>query len=319
MNTIEFTTNPLSEEVDFITRQINQETAEYGEATPFAFYIRDDQGTIIASANGFVIYGTIYTDQLWVHKDHRGEGLARKIMDNVHAYGKSEGCKIATVQTMNFQGAQGFYEKLGYGEDFRREGYVNGSRCVFMKKDLPSRNEEIEKAFIDEPEKLNSTIDLCPYDESWATLYTEQASLIEEAMSDLPIAVSHVGSTSVPGLSAKPIIDIVLEVPDAADEDAYVSLLESAGFILKAREPDWFVEHRLFNKDDVQVNLHVFTQGCSEVQKMIRFRDHLRSHPDDLALYQQKKEELAKQVWEYTQHYADAKSDVIQTILSRMK
>jgi GNAT superfamily N-acetyltransferase len=136
MNKIEYSKNPSASDIDFLTQQINQETAEYGEAYPFAFFIRDDEAHIIAGANGFVIYGAIYTDQLWVHKGHRGQGFARKIMDKVHEFGALEGCKIATVQTMSFQGAQAFYEKLAYVQDFKRTGYVNSSNCIFMRKAL---------------------------------------------------------------------------------------------------------------------------------------------------------------------------------------
>ena len=133
---IEYTNNPSASDIEFLTKQINKETSEYGEAYPFAFFMRDDAAEIIAGANGFVIYGAIYTDQLWVDKDYRGQGFAKKIMDKVHEFGKLEGCKIATVQTMSFQGAQSFYEKLGYVQDFKRAGYVNGSNCIFMRKAL---------------------------------------------------------------------------------------------------------------------------------------------------------------------------------------
>ena len=133
---IEYTKNPATSDIDFITKQINQETSKYGKSSPFAFFMKNDAAEIIASANGFVIYGAIYTDQLWVNKDYRGQGFAKKIMDKVHEFGKLEGCKIATVQTMNFQGAHPFYEKLGYVQDFKRTGYVNGSNCIFMKKAL---------------------------------------------------------------------------------------------------------------------------------------------------------------------------------------
>ena len=136
MNKIEYTKNPATSDIDFLTKQINQETSEYGEAYPFAFFMRDDAAEIIAGANGFVIYGVLYTDQLWVDKDHRGKGFAKKIMDKVHEFGLLEGCEIATVQTMSFQGAQNFYEKLGYVQDFKRAGYANGSHCIFMRKPL---------------------------------------------------------------------------------------------------------------------------------------------------------------------------------------
>jgi GNAT superfamily N-acetyltransferase len=136
MNKIEYQENPATSDIDFLTKQINQETSEYGEAYPFAFFMRNDDSKIIAGANGFVIYGAIYTDQLWVDKDYRKQGFAKKIMDKVHEFGKLEGCKIATVQTMSFQGAQVFYEKLGYVQDFKRVGYINGSKCIFMRKAL---------------------------------------------------------------------------------------------------------------------------------------------------------------------------------------
>ena len=136
MNKIEYTKNPATSDINFLTKKINQETPEYFDAYPFAFFMRDEDSKIIAGANGFVIYGAIYTDQLWVDKDYRRQGFAKKIMDKVHEFGKLEGCKIATVQTMSFQGAQVFYEKLGYVQDFKRVGYVNGSNCIFMRKAL---------------------------------------------------------------------------------------------------------------------------------------------------------------------------------------
>ncbi|GAB4232781.1 MAG: hypothetical protein Tsb0021_11530 [Chlamydiales bacterium] len=136
MKKIEFNKNPSSDDIDFLTRKINDETVEFGSAYPFGIFIRDDDNNLIAGANGFVIYGSIYTDQLWVKKECRGQGYGREIMDKVHEFGKSEGCKIATVQTMDFQNVANFYRKLGYRTDFKRPGYTSGSSCIFMKKDL---------------------------------------------------------------------------------------------------------------------------------------------------------------------------------------
>jgi GNAT superfamily N-acetyltransferase len=133
---IEFTKNPTDSDIAFVTKQINQETLEYGEAFPFAFFIRDGEENIIGAANGFLVYGAIYTDQLWVNKFYRRQGFARKIMEKVHKFGKNEGCNFAIVQTMSFQGAQPFYEKLGYVQDFKRSGYVRESDCIFMRKSL---------------------------------------------------------------------------------------------------------------------------------------------------------------------------------------
>lgn len=128
--------------------------------------------------------------------------------------------------------------------------------------------------------------------------------------------LEHAGSTSVPELAAKPQIDIVLVVSDTADEPAYVPDMEAAGYVLRIREPDWF-EHRLFGGPDTVINLHVFSAGCPEVERMLRFRDHLRRHEADRLLYERTKRALAARTWEYTQNYADAKTAVIQEILTR--
>lgn len=133
---IEKTLSPCNKDIDFLTQKINAETPEYGVAHPFAFFIRDDKMKIIAGANGLVIYGEIYTAQLWVDPYFRKQGLGHKLMAQVHELGKSEDCKLAVVQTMSFQGAIDFYTALGYEIDFERPGYVRGSRCLFLKKDL---------------------------------------------------------------------------------------------------------------------------------------------------------------------------------------
>jgi GNAT superfamily N-acetyltransferase len=134
LDKIEFTKNPSVNDIDYITEKINLETSSYGKASPFAFFIRDDDSKIIAGANGFLIYGAVYTDQLWVAESHRRKGWASKIMKKIHELGKKERCRIATVETMTFQGAQEFYENLGYIQDFKQDGYVAGSECIFMKK-----------------------------------------------------------------------------------------------------------------------------------------------------------------------------------------
>jgi GrpB-like predicted nucleotidyltransferase (UPF0157 family) len=125
-----------------------------------------------------------------------------------------------------------------------------------------------------------------------------------------------VGSTSVPGLAAKPIIDMVLEVPDASDERAYAGALESAGFVLHIRD-DWWLAHRLFRTPGRDVHLHVFSAGCPETDRMVLFRDWLRSNAADRELYARTKRELAARNWKYMQQYADAKTDVVRTITAR--
>jgi GNAT superfamily N-acetyltransferase len=133
---IQFTSSPASAEIDFLTQKINAETPEFGEAYPFAFFLRDERSSIIAGCNGSVIFGSIYTDQLWVHPDHRNNGLGYELMEAVHDYGRKSGCTMATVATMSSQGAKAFYEKLGYISDFERPGYTQNSSCHFMRKEL---------------------------------------------------------------------------------------------------------------------------------------------------------------------------------------
>jgi GrpB-like predicted nucleotidyltransferase (UPF0157 family) len=117
-------------------------------------------------------------------------------------------------------------------------------------------------------------------------------------------------------LPAKPVIDINLEVADTTDEDAYVPQLEAAGYVLRIREPEWF-EHRLLKGVDPSVNLHVFPAGCAELERMLSFRDDLRANEAERELYLRTKRELAAQTWEHVQHYADAKSDVVEEIMRR--
>ena len=128
--------------------------------------------------------------------------------------------------------------------------------------------------------------------------------------------IEHVGSTSVRGPSAKPIIDIVLEVPDSADETRYVPDMEAAGYVLCIREADWF-EHRLFKGPDTNINLHVFSAGCAEVDRMLLFREWLRANAADRELYARTKQDLAARDWKFMQQYADAKTAVVKEIMAR--
>lgn len=180
------------------------------------------------------------------------------------------------------------------------------------------REEEFLAAHVGVPPRLDSPIELYEADPDWPHAYERRAAVVTDALGGVVRAVEHVGSTSVPGLPAKPILDMVLAVPDAADEEAYVPALESVGYTLEIREPDWY-EHRVLRLPHRRpaVNLHVFTAGCPEIRRMLRFRDWLREHDEDRDLYAATKRELAARTWKYTQHYADAKNGVIDEILAR--
>src|SRR6266542_172051 len=165
-------------------------------------------------------------------------------------------------------------------------------------------DDELRKAFVGEPSPLQAPIEIRDYDPAWSRLYEREAARIRSTLGDQVVRLEHAGSTSVPGLPAKPVIDIVLEVPDSSDESAYVPDLEGAGYVLRIREPDWF-EHRVFKGADTNLNLHVFSAGCLETDRMVLFRDWLRSNEADRDLYARTKRELASRDWKYTQQYAD--------------
>jgi len=139
---------------------------------------------------------------------------------------------------------------------------------------------------------------------------------IRGALGDRVFRIEHVGSTSVPRLAAKPIIDVVLVVADTADEAAYLPDLEAAGYILRIREPDWY-EHRMFKGPLTNVNLHCFSDGCPEIERMLVFRDWLRANEVDRDLYERTKRDLAAKTWKYVQNYADAKTAIVEEILAR--
>lgn len=133
------TLNPKSEEINLLTQKLNEESQKEGvtaKAFPFAFYIKDENGQLIGGCNGAVIFGSIYTDQLWVSANYRKQGMGRKLMDKVHQLGREESCKMATVSTMDFQNAIQFYKKLGYNSCYIREGYHNEAKCFFLEKKL---------------------------------------------------------------------------------------------------------------------------------------------------------------------------------------
>jgi GrpB-like predicted nucleotidyltransferase (UPF0157 family) len=178
--------------------------------------------------------------------------------------------------------------------------------------------EEIRASWVGEPRPLAGRIVLADYDPAWPERYRREADRVRAALGDRALLLEHVGSTSVPGLAAKPIVDMVLEVADSADERAWLPALEAAGYVLVIREPDWY-QHRVLKGPDTEVNLHVFPRDCPEVQRMLAFRDHLRANRSDRELYERTKRELTERDWKYVQNYADAKTAVVEEIVARAR
>ena len=171
---------------------------------------------------------------------------------------------------------------------------------------------------VGDPHPVSRQITLVDSDPAWPAQFEREAGRIRRALGEAALMVEHIGSTAIPGLIAKPILDILLVVAKSADEASYVPALEEAGYIFHLREPEWH-EHRLLKGSEVAVNLHVFSQGSPETERVLLFRDWLRQSHADRELYAQTKRHLAAQRWQKTQEYADAKSEVVEAILARAR
>ena len=182
----------------------------------------------------------------------------------------------------------------------------------------PLTEEQIRAAQVGELVPLVAPVQIVDYDHEWPRLYGREAEGVQSTLGDRVLLIEHVGSTSVPELAAKPLIDMLLVVANSADESAYVPALETAGYVLRIREPDWY-EHRMFKGPNTDINLHVFSSGCREIDRMLLFRDWLRSNESDRRLYEHTKRELARNNWKYMQNYADAKTAVVEEILARAR
>jgi GrpB-like predicted nucleotidyltransferase (UPF0157 family) len=185
-----------------------------------------------------------------------------------------------------------------------------------MAGQTPTTEEEMRAAHVQPVTEHNAPVELVEYDPEWPRLYEIEAARVRAALGDRVLILEHCGSTSVPGLAAKPIIDMLLILENTADEAAYVPDMEAAGFVLHIRESDWH-EHRLFRGPGARINLHVFSRDCVEIERMLSFRDRLRTIPEEREFYLRTKRELAAQTWKYVQHYADAKTEVVEGIIAR--
>ncbi|MBP7807182.1 GrpB family protein [Candidatus Saccharibacteria bacterium] len=153
-------------------------------------------------------------------------------------------------------------------------------------------------------------IEVVPYDEEWPSIFEQQKQRIRDALNSKAFRIDHVGSTSIPNMSAKPIIDIQVSVDNPDNEQTFLKPLEKAGYMLRVREKG----HRMFRTPELDVHIHICKTGSDWERRHLLFRDWLRTDKDDHNAYRQLKETLAEQDWETMNHYADAKSDLIQEI-----
>ncbi|MEU8112694.1 GrpB family protein [Micromonospora sp. NPDC048947] len=177
--------------------------------------------------------------------------------------------------------------------------------------------EQVDAGLVGEPPGTWASVVIEEYDRAWAQRFVALRTSIVEALGDLALAVEHVGSTAVPGLAAKPIIDIDLVVEDTAEEAAYLPALERLGYRLVLREP-WWHGHRMLVSPGEDVNLHVWPPGAPEPVRHRLFRDWLRSHPHDRERYAAAKHRLARDTAHQPRDYSLAKNDVIDEIYARI-
>jgi GrpB-like predicted nucleotidyltransferase (UPF0157 family) len=159
------------------------------------------------------------------------------------------------------------------------------------------------------------TIDIVDYDPLWPEKFQAHASVIKATIDAAALRIEHIGSTSVPALAAKPIVDILVVVADSGDESSYLPQMEAAGYELRVREPD-FREHRMFRTPARDVHIHFYSSDSPEIGRLLTFRDRLRTSGEDRRLYEELKRRLAAQSWASMDAYAAAKTEVVERIIA---
>ncbi|MBE3002414.1 GrpB family protein [Nocardiopsis sp. HNM0947] len=184
--------------------------------------------------------------------------------------------------------------------------------------ELPTRGQDRPSPELASKNLVDGRVYLAEPDPKWPYLFEREALRIRQALGERVLLLEHVGSTAVPGLIAKPCVDILLCVDEPADEDAYVPDLEKVGYTLAIRKPDWH-DHRVLGGNQVNINLHVFAPECEQVGFLLRLRDHLCEDADARARYTEVKTALAERTWDHILEYVDAKTEVVQELLDQAK
>ena len=167
-------------------------------------------------------------------------------------------------------------------------------------------DDHLERVLIGGRERREIVI--ADYDPAWPRRFAVERERIRAALGDRALRIEHIGSTSVPGLAAKPIVDILVEVARLEDAD-----LERAGYVLRVREDG----HRMFRTPELDVHVHVWPSGHPDIAAQLAFRDRLRASRSDRDAYEALKRELAGRDWPDMNHYAEAKGPLIREILAR--
>ena len=266
--------------------------------------------------------GRAHLTRVIVRPDARRRGLGRVLVGELLARARTAGYLRASLNVNEDNpAALALYQALGFRDVQRPVGDPPSPRCRYMElalsPDAPHDDEDyLRHVTIGEVER--PAIVVVDYDPAWPVRFAAHETAIRHALGDRARQLEHVGSTAVPGLAAKPIIDVLLVVDDSADEGSYLPALEAAGYELRIREPD-FHEHRMLRTPARDMHLHVLSTGSPEIERYLLLRDRLRGDEADRALYERTKRELASHSWPTMQHYAEAKGAVIEEIIARAR
>lgn len=162
------------------------------------------------------------------------------------------------------------------------------------------------------------SIRLVPYDSTWPLEFAAEADRIERGCAGLPLELEHIGSTAVPGLAAKPVIDILAGRPGNTSGDSYVAAFRQLGYEHKGAYG--IPGRNYFRRGSPRTHhVHLVSRSSDFWRDHLLFRDYLRSHPDIAREYETIKRELAAMYVMDKERYVDAKGPFIKSIVRRAK
>ena len=162
-------------------------------------------------------------------------------------------------------------------------------------------------------ERDGALVRIVDYDPAWPARFESERARIASALGSTARRVEHIGSTAVPGLAAKPIVDVLVTVDDPDDDISFVPALIGAGYPLRVIEPG----HRTFRSPARDVHVHLWRAGSDDEGRHLLFRDWLRESADDRAAYETVKRDLAARQWDDSNDYANAKTEIVTAIMER--
>jgi GrpB-like predicted nucleotidyltransferase (UPF0157 family) len=179
----------------------------------------------------------------------------------------------------------------------------------------------VEENSIQTEYRPGGLIVLVPYDPRWCSDFEQESASVRAALGDLLMALHHIGSTAIPGIVAKPVVDMLAVVTDVVLLDTRAHLLEDLGY--EAMGEFGIEGRRYFRKNSKEGarthQIHAFAGGAPEIDRHLAFRDYLRGHPDEAQQYENLKLELARHFITDTASYTDGKTEFIREIERRAR